>query len=278
MQCSVLLKELRNLLNIEASEQKIRHRLWEEGIRKWRAIKRPLLTQEHAKKCLAWARAHSYWTVDDWKCVIWSDESTIQKDSNAMGVSVFQLQNKRKKYAAPNVWAKGRDGNLSPMVWVCVVGNKLWPIVFMLESVNQDVYMEMLCTEFDLFLEALAMDTQTMYKFQQDNASLHVSKRTRKFLDAFMKKHRLTIVDWPPNSPNLSPIEDLWVHLKYELHQQFPDTAKLKGLPQTIRAALREWLHKIWWEIAEDVLNKLIEGMLKQVEEVIATRGWYTSH
>src|SRR5437667_426037 len=77
---------------------------------------------------------------------------------------------------------------------------------------------------------------------------------------------------------DLPPIEDLWEHLKHELRQQFPDTARLKGSPQTIKATLRERLHKIWWEIGEEVLNRLIEGMPKRVEEVIAVRGWYMSH
>jgi transposase len=274
----VPLKELQNMTNIDASIQTMRRRLREEGIRKWRAVKRPLLTQKHAKKRLAWAKAHRHWTADDWKHVIWSDESAIQKDSNATGVWVFRCQNKREKYTPQNVRMKARDGNLSQMIWGCFVGNKLGPIVFISGSVNQDVYMEMLRTEFDPFLEALAADTQMTYKFQQDNARPHVSKRTRKFLEALAEKHGLILMDWPANSPDLSPIENLWAHLKYELHRQYPDMAKLKGLPQTIKATLQERLHKIWWEIGEEVLNKLVESMPKRVKEVIAAGGWYTSY
>jgi len=46
------------------------------------------------------------------------------------------------------------------------LGDKLGPIVFISGSVNQDVYMEMLRMEFDLFLEALATETQTTYEFE----------------------------------------------------------------------------------------------------------------
>jgi hypothetical protein len=271
-------KELQNLTNIDASIQTMRRRLREEGIRKWRAVKRPLLTQKHAKERLAWAKAHRHWTVDDWKHVIWSDESAIQKDSNATGVWVFRRQNKKEKYAARNVRTKARAGNLSQMIWGCFVGNRLGPIVFISESVNQDVYMQILRMEFDPFLEALATDTQTTYEFQQDNARPHISKRTRKFLEALATKHGLTIMDWPANSPDLSPIENLWAHLKDELRKHYPDTATLKGSPQTIKATLRERLHKIWWEIGEEVLNRLVESMPDRVQEVIAAKGWYTSH
>ena len=89
-------KELRNLSNIDASIQTMRRRLRGEGIRKWRAVNCPLLTSEHAKKRLDWAKAHQHWTVNDWKRVIWSDECAVQKDSNATGYWVFRRQNKRE--------------------------------------------------------------------------------------------------------------------------------------------------------------------------------------
>ena len=101
-------------------------------------------------------------------------------------------------------------------------------------------------TYFEPFIEALAVDGQTNLEFQQDNARPRVSKKTRQFLETLAKKHGLTIMDWPANSPDLSFIEDLWARLKYELRRQFPDTARLEGSLQTIKAILRERLHKIW--------------------------------
>src|SRR5579859_6893005 len=77
------------------------------------------------------------------------------------------------------------------MIWACFVGDKLGRIVFISGSVNQDVYMEMLRTDFDPYLEALATDTQTTYEFQQDNARPHTPRRTVKFLEVLAKKHRV---------------------------------------------------------------------------------------
>jgi len=240
--------------------------------------KRPLLTQKHMKERLAWAKAHRHWTLDDWKHVIWSDECAVQKDSNATGYWVFRRQNKREKYAPQNVRMKARDGNLSQMIWACFVGNKLGPIAFISGSVNQDTYIELLRTEFDPFLEALGKDIGTTYEFQQDNARPHTAKRTVQFLEALTRKHGLTVMDWPANSPDLSPIEELWAHLKHELRERYPDTATLKGSPETIKAKLRERVHKIWWEIGEKVLDALIESMPCRVEEVLHARGWYTKY
>ena len=271
----VPLEELRNLTNIDASIQTIRCQLCKKGIRKWRAVKRPFFTPKHAKQHLAWARAHQNWTVDDWKRIIWSDECPVQKDSKAPNNWVFRRQNKREKYAPRNVQMKAKYGNVSQLIWGCFVGDKLGPIVFFPSTVNQDVYIEVLRQYLDPFVKALAVDGITNLEFEQDNARPHVARRAREFLDALAKKHGFTIMDWPANSPDLSPIENLWAHLKHELRRQYPDTPKLSGSPQAIRAVLRQRLHKIWWEIGEKVLKALVEDMLERCMKVIAAKGWY---
>ena len=108
---------------------------------------------------------------------------------------ILRRQNKREKYAPQNVRMKTKYGNISQLIWGCFVGDKLGPIVFFPGTVNQDVYMEMLQTEFEPFLEALATDGITNLEFEQDNASPHVAIRTCKFLEALARKHGLTIMD-----------------------------------------------------------------------------------
>jgi hypothetical protein len=39
--------------------------------------KRPLLSKRHRRNRLDFALAHKDWTLDDWKRVIWSDETKI---------------------------------------------------------------------------------------------------------------------------------------------------------------------------------------------------------
>src|SRR5579859_3822172 len=170
---------------------------------------------------------------------------------------------------------KSKNGNLSQMIWACFVGNTLGPIVFISDSINQDVYLELLRTEFDPFLNALAAYGQTNLEFQQDNACPHTAKRTLKFLEAFARKHGLTIIDWPANSPDLSLIE---TSKTSSVFKQYPDTATLKGSARTIKVMLQQRLHKIWWDIGEEVLNRLVEDMPKHCKKVIAARGWYTGH
>ena len=96
-------KELTNTLNIDISTRILRRRLQEAGIRKWRAVKRPLLTEEHAKQRRLWAKLHRHWTPKQWRRVIWSDESMIKQDTDSGTVWVFRRQIRIEKYAPKNV-------------------------------------------------------------------------------------------------------------------------------------------------------------------------------
>ena len=270
--------QLRNETNLPVSEQTLRRHLCEAGIRKWKAVNRPLLTKQHAKKRLEWARAHRHWIVDNWRKVLWSDECSVAKDSDTREVWVFRRQNKHEKYLPQNIRGKSKSGNLSQMMWATFVSDKLGPIVFFQGNVNSQAYISMLEQNLLPFLNALRQDDITDLVFQQDNAPAHTSKKTKAFLEAASQQpeHGFTIMDWPPNSPDMNPIEHLWAHIKLELHKRYPDTMLLQGSPDHIRKVLRQRLMEVWWEIVPGVLNRLVESMPQRVLDLIHAHGWYT--
>jgi len=89
---------LQNIVNVPVSTSTIQRWLQEDLIRKWCAVKRPLLRKEHAKKRLEWALKHQHDTREDWSKIAWSDESAIQKDSAHQQDWVFRYQTKEEMY------------------------------------------------------------------------------------------------------------------------------------------------------------------------------------
>jgi hypothetical protein len=53
----------------------VRQRLAACGLKAYVHRKWPFLSKKHMDRYLAWAKAHQHWTANDWKTVIFSDES-----------------------------------------------------------------------------------------------------------------------------------------------------------------------------------------------------------
>jgi hypothetical protein len=49
------------------------------GLKSGAKRKRPMLTKRHIAARLEWAKAHEGWTLEDWKRVIWSDETKVNR-------------------------------------------------------------------------------------------------------------------------------------------------------------------------------------------------------
>ncbi|KAJ5644671.1 hypothetical protein N7507_010682 [Penicillium longicatenatum] len=66
--------------------------------------------------------------------------------------------------------------------------------------------------------------------FQQDNAPIHTAHLVQDTLD----KLRCDIMEWPPYSPNLNPIENLWALLKAAILKQHPELMHLPNNDETL--------------------------------------------
>jgi len=141
------------------------------------------------------------------------------------------------------------------MIWGCFVGNKLGPIVSIDGSIGSNIYIITLRDNLLPYLDALAADGITDITFQQDNAPVHASKKTQAFFRTITSERKFVVMDWLPHSPDMNLIENLWAHLKLELHRRYPDTATLRGSPQYIRQRITERAQEVWWSIGEEVLD-----------------------
>ena len=101
--------------------------------------------------------------------------------------------------------------------------------------------------------------------FQQDGAPAHNAKVTqnwlRRSINSFWEKGT-----WPANSPDLSPIENLWAILKDDL-DSMGESKDIKLLETRLKTA--------WSNIPPDILGKLIDGMPNRIKRCIELKGGY---
>ncbi len=70
--------------------------------------------------------------------------------------------------------------------------------------------------------------------FLQDGTSCHTTKKVMAFLK---EEDEFTVTDWHKNSPDLSPIENVWAHMKLKLKSR-----KLKNLQKLKTAITTMWV------------------------------------
>ena len=83
------------------------------------------------------------------------------------------------------------------------------------------------------------------------------------------------MLDWPPYSPDLNPIEHLWYRLKQKVYEVRPDIEQFGGGADRVRDALSDALERVWYLIEEDLL---VESTPWRVAACIKAEGWYTKY
>lgn len=85
------------------------------------------------------------------------------------------------------------------------------------------------------------------------------------------------ILDWPPYSPDLNPIENVWSLLKERICKKYPNLAGIAKNNKSKRLLVRAAIN-IWESFGEDELNSLMETMVNRLEAVVEAKGWYTKY
>jgi hypothetical protein len=102
--------------------------------------------------------------------------------------------------------------------------------------------------------------------FQHDNATPHKSNVAKTFLT----ESGMRVLDWPAQSPDLNPIENLWAIVKRRIRQQKKPPRNLFELKRCVKAA--------WRAITDTTIQNLVDSMPQRIQAVIAAEGGPTKY
>ena len=95
--------------------------------------------------------------------------------------------------------------------------------------------------------------------FQQDGARCHTSRCTIDWLATKCKY----ISKWPPNSPDLNPIENLWGIMKKAVGQTQPESIQ----------ELKDIVLTVWDSLDQEVINNLVNSFFNRLRLVLLLKG-----
>ena len=186
---------------------------------------KPLLTDRMKNARLEFARQYEHWGVEEWRKVMFSDESHFElrfgnqnyRCRRAKGSDRFDPKFTRKRVKHPQ----------KVMAWACFSWRGRGGLEFLKkgEMMNGVRYVQVLGDKLVPF-----MQIHGTTHFLQDGAPCH---RAKIVSDWFKERPDIQLIKWPGNSPDFNPIENVWSWMKLQLQETHP--TNLEELKEEIR-------------------------------------------
>ncbi len=104
--------------------------------------------------------------------------------------------------------------------------------------------------------------------FQKDNTPSH---KAQIISDMFLEHdNEFTLLKWPPQSPDLNPIEHLWDVVKWEIRIMNVQPTNLQQLGDTIMS--------IRTKISEECFQHLVESTPRRIKAALKAKGGPTRY
>lgn len=253
-----LCNELHRLNIASISPTTIRRRLHEKGIFGRARVKKPLLLSRHIKSRLEFAKKYRHWTINDWKHVLWTDETKICLHGNDGRRWTWRKRNERLK---PKHIKNTIKHDKYVMVWGCFSSAGVGSICIIDGYLTADKYIEILNNH---MLPSAKKLIGNKVILQQDNDPKHTANDTMKWF----KKNKIEIMKWPSQSPDINPIENMWFRFKSEIRKK-----KFNNIQD-----LKQNIEEIWKSTPVSYCKALSDSMPTRIKQVIANKGKHTKY
>jgi len=238
----------------------VRKLIRNNGMKSHYAVKKPFINKKNQMKRLAFAKKHINEPESFWRKVLWSDESKFNIFASDGRSRVWRKNGEALKLR--NLNATVKHGGGSVMLWGSMAYSGVGNFEFIEGIMTKEVYLAILKRNLRDSARKLSLGRQ--FVFQEDNDPKHTSK----LVQSYIKKERITRLDWPPFSPDLNPIEHLWDVLGREVRK----------VSISSKQQLKDRLTHVWSNLKDDVTKNLVNSMPRRLQAVIEAKGGPTKY
>ena len=151
------------------------------------------------------------------------------------------------------------------MLWGCMTMQGIGYACRIDGKMDAELYTKILDDEFLSTLEYYGISYSNVI-FQQDNEP----KPTTCLATKWFASKDIEVLQWPPQSPDLNPIEHLWQHLKRKLSSYETEPISITDLWNRVETE--------WNLIPPQVCLNMIESMPRRVAAVLKSKGSHTKY
>jgi transposase len=246
-------KQVKRKLDLDISPRTVRRRLDEAGLHGRVEREEHILTARDIQRRLAFANGYAHWTAADWERVIFSDEKHLTLGQHGQQ----WVQRPRGSAYNPDYTHTKNENPTLVTIWGCFAAHEIGQAEIFVGDLNGAHYCRIL--EGNLKPTYQKFFPRGQWYFQQDNDPSHTCGAAKRWLHT----HGVTVLDFPPWSPDLNPIEDVWPMLERAV-----DTHNA-----TDEAELEAAVKAEWERISSDFLASLAHSMPKRLTQVIENKG-----
>jgi transposase len=246
-------KDIKKELQLECSPRTIRRRLDEVGLHGRVGRTEYAFTERDLQRRLSFAEGYAHWTVADWDRVVFSDETHIE----VYGRSCVWVQRPVGAAFDPDYMVERVPHSERVSLWGCFCARGVGQAEIFVGEFDAARYVDIL--QHNLIQTALHFYPHEHWWFQQDNAPQHTSRLANRWFH----NHGVDLLDFPPYSPDLNPIENLWSILKARVE------ARLARTTDEVERVLKEE----WEALDKELLTSLTHSMPTRCAAVVANRG-----
>ncbi|GFT97202.1 transposable element Tcb2 transposase [Trichonephila clavipes] len=242
-----LSRQLSSATGTTVSRQTVYRRLGHIGLYARRPVRWVPLTATPCRLRLTWSREHALWTLQQWSCVMFSDESRFSLQFDSRRTLIWRAPGTR--YHKENTIERHRYGGAGCLVWGGIFLGSRSDLHVQSVTVTGHIYRDVILEQRVRFFRG-SMGAE--FLFMDDNARPHRAN----IIDECLQSEDITRMDWPAYSLDLNPIDHVWDMLGRRIAARQPPPTSLREL---WRALLDEWCN-----IPQDQIDNLILNMPRQ--------------
>lgn len=249
---------------------------------------KPLLRLANRQARIRFAKKYKNWRYEEWKQVIWTDETSFTLFSSCGKTYVRRRpgEDLLPECLVPTV----KKGGGKVLCWGAFHAGGVGPLVKIDGIMDAKKFHGILTTHAMPYIKQLKQGERKIelktgenkeekdrkgrpdWIFQQDNDPKHTAKLNKRYMEKkkLERGFKLQVLDWPSQSPDLNPIEHVWQRMKYNLSL----SPKKSSNAQVLWKAVQDE----WEKFPVDYLENLVRSMPKRCQQVLKNKGGHTTY